>query len=68
MARGWRYWFGGVGDAPTLTLPRRGRGFIGLEGEGICWLLGMGWIGRVDRCREGFGVGILGVGGVGLGW
>ena len=50
------------GDAPTLTLPRRGRGFMGI-GEGICWVLGEGIIGGGGRgLLAGAGWGIM------LGW
>ena len=33
----------GIGYAPTLTLPRRGREYI-VPGEGICGLLGGFWV------------------------
>ena len=47
----------GMGDAPTLTLPLRGRGFLGLRGRGI---LGF------RRRRRGLGLigGGLGRGGI----
>ncbi len=44
---GWRR-----GDAPTLALPRRGRGFIG------CW--GMGVVGLGGRWGRGQGAAMLG--------
>ena len=47
---------GGWGDAPTLTLPRRGRGFIG------CW--GEFWLERGFGLRFGLG-GRAGLGGFG---